>query len=116
MSAPPLRIVVWSTGGIGSIAIKAIRGRPDLELVGVWIHSADKVGRDVGELSGGSPLGLAATSDAEELIALPPDCVVYAAAVLNATPPRSRTTSGCSRLASTSSRPPRRDWCSLRYT
>jgi len=30
MSAPPLRIVVWSTGGIGSIAIKAIRRRPDL--------------------------------------------------------------------------------------
>jgi hypothetical protein len=45
----------------------------------VWVHAANKVGRDVGELSGGSPLGLAATCDAEELIALRPDCVVYAA-------------------------------------
>lgn len=75
----PARVVVWSTGGVGSIAIDAIRIRPDLELVGVWVHSADKVGRDAGELAGGEPLSLAATNDAEALIALEPDCVVYAA-------------------------------------
>ena len=38
------RVVVWSTGGIGSIAIRAIHQRPDLDLVGVWVHSEDKVG------------------------------------------------------------------------
>ena len=77
--AAPLRTVVWSTGGVGSIAIDAIRRRPDLELVGVWVHSADKVGRDAGELAGGDPIGVTATSDADNLIALKPDCVVYAA-------------------------------------
>ncbi len=71
--------VVWSTGGVGSIAIDAIARRPDLELVGVWVHSPEKVGKDVGELAGGGPLGVAATNDAEALIALAPDCVVYAA-------------------------------------
>ena len=74
-----MRVVVWATGGVGSIAIDAIRRRPDLELVGVWVHSPDKVGRDAGELGGGAPLGLAATDDAEVLLALRPDCVVYAA-------------------------------------
>lgn len=74
-----MRVVVWSTGGVGSIAINAIRRRPDLELVGVWVHSPDKVGRDVGELIGGAPLNLRATNDADALIALKPDCVVYAA-------------------------------------
>ncbi|WP_319433192.1 dihydrodipicolinate reductase [Mycobacterium sp. RTGN5] len=78
MSAP-LKIVVWSTGGVGSIAIDAIRVRPDLELVGVWVHSPEKVGKDAGELAGGDPIGVAATNDAAELIALQPDCVVYAA-------------------------------------
>ncbi len=73
------RVVVWSTGGVGSNAIEAVRIRPDLELVGVWVHSPDKVGRDAGELAGGEPLGLRATDDAEELIALKPDCVIYAA-------------------------------------
>jgi hypothetical protein len=75
----PIRTVVWSTGGVGSIAIDAIRRRPDLELVGVWVHSEEKVGRDAGELAGGKPLGVAATNDADALIALQPDCVVYAA-------------------------------------
>lgn len=75
----PLRTVVWSTGGVGSIAVEAIRSRPDLELVGVWVHSEGKIGKDAGELAGGDPIGLAATNDAEALIALQPDCVVYAA-------------------------------------
>lgn len=74
-----MRVVVWSTGGVGSIAIDAVRRRPDLELVGVWVHSPDKVGKDAGELVNSAPLGLTATNDADALIALKPDCVVYAA-------------------------------------
>lgn len=74
-----LRTVVWSTGGVGSIAIDAIQGRPDLDLVGVWVHSSDKVGQDAGVLAGIDPIGIAATNDADALIALRPDCVVYAA-------------------------------------
>src|SRR5258705_6445815 len=74
-----LRTVVWSTGGVGTIAIDAIHRRPDLELVGVWVHSPEKEGRDVGELAGGAAIGLAATNDADALIALAPDCAVYAA-------------------------------------
>ena len=75
----PIRVVVWSTGGVGSVAVDGIRHRPDLKLVGVWVHSPDKVGKDAGELVGGDPIGLAATNDADALIALKPDCVVYAA-------------------------------------
>jgi hypothetical protein len=75
----PIRTVVWSTGGVGSIAIDAISRRPDLELVGVWVHSEEKVGKDAGELAGVGPLGVSATDDAGALIALQPDCVVYAA-------------------------------------
>jgi hypothetical protein len=75
----PKRVVVWSTGGVGAIAVDAVLNRPDLELVGVWVHNPDKDGRDAGELAGGPPVGLAATRDADALIALRPDCVVYAA-------------------------------------
>ncbi len=74
-----MRVVVWSTGGVGSIAIDAIKSRPDLELVGVWVHSPDKVGKDAGVLAGVEPMGVTATNDADALIALAPDCVVYAA-------------------------------------
>ena len=71
--------VVWSTGGVGAVAIDAIRYRPDMKLVGVWVHSPEKVGKDAGELAGGEPMGVVATNDADALIDLKPDCVVYAA-------------------------------------
>jgi hypothetical protein len=73
------RVVVWSTGGIGSLSIVAVDERPDLELVGVWVHSEEKVGRDAGELANGRPIGLAVTNDVDALLALEPDCVIYAA-------------------------------------
>ena len=79
MQRDPHRVVVWSTGGVGSNAIRAIADRPDLELVGVWVHTPEKVGRDAGELAGIAPLGIAATSDRDLLVGLEPDCVVYAA-------------------------------------
>ena len=75
----PLRVVVWSTGGIGSNAVRAIAQRPELELVGVWVHASEKDGREVSELCLGGPSGLKATEDADALIRLRPDCVVYAA-------------------------------------
>lgn len=75
----PLRVVVWSTGGIGSIAVRAVAENPGTDLVGVWVHSPEKAGRDAGELVGIGPIGVTATDDADALIALRPDCVVYAA-------------------------------------
>src|SRR6201991_104580 len=50
-----------------------------MDLVGVWVHSEDKVGKDAGELANGEPIGVATTNDADALIALEPDCVIYAA-------------------------------------
>ena len=79
MSSKPIRVVVWATGGVGSIAIDAVHRRPDLELAGVWVHSPDKAGQDAGVLAGGPPIGVTATSDAAALIALHPDCVFYSA-------------------------------------
>ena len=73
------RIVEWSTGTVGKHAIAGILARPELELVGVWVSSEEKDGKDVGELCGIEPLGLAATMDKDALIALRPDCVVHTA-------------------------------------
>ena len=72
-----LRIVQWTTGNVGQRSVRAVVGHPDLELVGCYAWSADKVGRDVGELCGIDPVGVAATDDVDALLALRPDCVVY---------------------------------------
>jgi hypothetical protein len=73
----PLRIVQWTTGNVGKQSVQAIARRPDLELVGCYAWSAEKAGRDVGELCGIAPLGVAATNDVDALLGLKPDCVVY---------------------------------------
>ena len=73
------RVVQWSTGEVGAICTRVLASRPDLELAGVWVHSAAKAGRDAGELIGTGPIGVVASSDADALIALAPDCVCYTA-------------------------------------
>jgi 2,4-diaminopentanoate dehydrogenase len=78
-SPAPIRVIAWATGGVGKAVIDAVRRRSDLKLVGVWVHSPDKVGKDAGELAGGEPIGVRATNDANALIGLKPDCVVYSA-------------------------------------
>ena len=74
----PLRVVQWTTGNIGSRSLHAILARPDLELVGVYAHGQDKVGKDAAELCGWpAPTRVLATDDIEELIALRPDACAY---------------------------------------
>jgi hypothetical protein len=79
MTSPTtLRVIQWATGGVGRAAIQAVRDHPELELVGCWVHSAEKAGRDAGDLADAGPLGVLATADAEEILALDADCVIYA--------------------------------------
>jgi 4-hydroxy-tetrahydrodipicolinate reductase len=73
------RVIQWSTGNVGRAALRCIIKHPELELAGVWVHSADKAGRDAGELCGLPPTGVLATNDADALLALDADCVSYTA-------------------------------------
>jgi hypothetical protein len=72
-----IRVVQWTTGNVGKRSVRAVVAHPDLELVGCYAWSGDKVGRDAGELSGIGPVGVTATNDVDALLALRPDCVVY---------------------------------------
>jgi hypothetical protein len=51
--------------------------QPGIEIVGAYAWSADKVGKDLGELCNLPSLGIAATGDIEEILALKPDVVLY---------------------------------------
>jgi hypothetical protein len=73
-----LRVIQWATGNVGKAAVEGIVSHPELELVGAWVHSPDKVGRDVGELCGIEKMGVTATNKMDEIVALRPDCVLYA--------------------------------------
>jgi hypothetical protein len=73
----PYRVVQWATGNVGSHALRAITQHPQMTLVGLYVHSESKAGRDAGELCGIGPVGIKATRNIEDIIALKPDCVVY---------------------------------------
>jgi 2,4-diaminopentanoate dehydrogenase len=71
------RVVQWATGNIGTYALRAVVEHPQLDLAGVYVHSAGKVGRDAGELCGLGKVGVLATGDIDEVVALGADCVLY---------------------------------------
>jgi hypothetical protein len=71
------RIVQWATGNVGSRALRRSIEHPQLDVVGVYVYSAEKAGRDAGALCGIGPVGVAATNRIEDVIALRPDCVLY---------------------------------------
>ncbi|MDG2303235.1 MAG: dihydrodipicolinate reductase [Candidatus Binatia bacterium] len=71
------KVIQWATGGVGCAGIQGILSHPELDLVGAWVHSDAKVGRDAGELAGEAPVGVAATNDIDALLATDADCVFY---------------------------------------
>ncbi|HEX9031454.1 MAG TPA: hypothetical protein VF834_06380 [Streptosporangiaceae bacterium] len=72
-----IRVVQWTTGGVAKAAVRGVLRHPDLELVGCFAWSPGKAGKDVGELVGLDPLGIVATADIDDIIALKPDVVLY---------------------------------------
>lgn len=72
------KVIQWTTGHVGREAVKAVLTHPELELVGAFAWSEEKVGKDVGELCGLGPIGVRATHDVSALLSLDADCVCYA--------------------------------------
>ncbi|MFT4026625.1 MAG: hypothetical protein QM676_07485 [Novosphingobium sp.] len=72
-----LRVIQWNTGKVGKLALRGVLDDPRLELVGVFAHSPDKVGKDAGDLCGRPATGITATDDIAALIATGADSVLY---------------------------------------
>jgi 2,4-diaminopentanoate dehydrogenase len=79
------RVIQWATGTQGRLAIEmvAAANRPHLDLVGCWVHSEQKAGRDAGELAGVGSVGVTATTDVDSLLAMDADCVIYSPLLAN---------------------------------
>jgi hypothetical protein len=71
------RIIQWATGVTGTMSLRHVIGREDLDLVGVRVYDPAKSGVDAGRLCGLSATGVTATDDREALLALDADVVLY---------------------------------------
>lgn len=71
------RVAQWATGTVGAVALANIIRHPHYDLVGVYVYSPAKEGKDAGELCGLPETGIKATREIDEIVAARPDCVVY---------------------------------------
>lgn len=82
-----IRVAAVGTGNVGKHALAQLVTNPDYELIGVWVSSAAKAGKDAGELAGlDVSTGVLATDDLDAILADKPDCVVYTALADNRLP------------------------------
>ncbi len=72
-----LRVIQWATGNIGTRSLRSIIEHPHMDVVGVWVSNPNKVGRDAGELCELPPVGVRATNNINDIVALRADCVMY---------------------------------------
>ena len=72
-----IRVVQWGTGTAGLRSLRAILNNPALELVGLYVARPDRVGRDAGSFVDMPDIGVRATNDLADLLALRPDCLCY---------------------------------------
>ena len=70
-------VVVWGTGNVGRLAIRAVASHKELNLSGVIVHSDSKVGADAGSIAGVDDLGVVATDDVKIAEASDVDAVIY---------------------------------------
>jgi 4-hydroxy-tetrahydrodipicolinate reductase len=72
------RVIQWATGNIGQRALAASIRHPDLDVVGVRVYGADKIGVDAGVIAEtGATTDVLATDDVDALVALDADCVLH---------------------------------------
>jgi len=72
-----IRVVHVGTGTTGKEALRAIIRDPELDLVGLWVTTSEKEGRDAGALCAMPDVGIRGTTDVEAILALEPDCLSY---------------------------------------
>ncbi|GII61869.1 diacylglycerol kinase [Sphaerisporangium krabiense] len=74
---PPLRVIQWATGAVGSYALRSVLTRPEFRLAGVLVYDPDKVGLDAGPLVGLPECGVLCGDDVDAVLALDADCVLH---------------------------------------
>ncbi len=77
MPEPTLRVIQWSVGNIGRQSLRGVIAHPRMTLVGLYVGSPDKIGRDAGDLCGLPDTGIIATSAIDDILKLEADCVLY---------------------------------------
>ncbi len=73
-----MRVVLCGVGGVGRNVTRLLRARPGYRIVAACSRNPDLTGRDLGELAGGGPLGVAVAGDLGTALGEPADLLLVA--------------------------------------
>jgi len=71
------RMIQYGAGATGKFALRSILTHPQLQLVGVGVHSSGNEGRDAGAICRMPNTGILATTDTSALLAMDANCVAF---------------------------------------
>ncbi|RHW28113.1 hypothetical protein D0Z08_03725 [Nocardioides immobilis] len=73
-------MILWGPGALGRAALRELLRRPEFDVVAAVGYGAESIGRDIGELVGQPPVGVAVTAyaDKQTVIDMDADCVLWA--------------------------------------
>ena len=71
------RVIQYGAGNTGKFVLRSILTHPQLQLVGLGVHSLRKQGVDAGDICRFPPTGIFATCDIDRLLAMQADCVSF---------------------------------------
>jgi 2,4-diaminopentanoate dehydrogenase len=75
------KVIQWATGAMGKTCLQAVIDHPAMELAGLFVYSADKAGKDAGAIARREAVGVVATSNVDEILALDADVVIHCARI-----------------------------------
>jgi hypothetical protein len=71
------RVIQCFSGAVGKAVIRLAARDPRIDIVGLYVHHAEKEGRDAGALAGIAANGVIATRDLAALLAAGADCAIW---------------------------------------
>jgi 4-hydroxy-tetrahydrodipicolinate reductase len=77
MGMKQYKMIQYGAGATGKFALRSILTHPQLQLVGVGVHSSRNEGRDAGTICRMPDTGILATTNVEQLLAMKADCVSF---------------------------------------
>jgi hypothetical protein len=72
------KVIQWATGAMGKSILRAVIDHPDLELVGLFVYSDEKVGKDAGDIARRHSTGVQATQRIDKILSTEADVVIHA--------------------------------------
>jgi 2,4-diaminopentanoate dehydrogenase len=71
------RVIQWGAGFTGRFSLRYILSNPSVDLVGLKVFTDGKDGVDAGTIIDREPVGVLGTRDADALVSMEADCVVF---------------------------------------